>query len=566
MKIIYLADIHGDFDRVKRLLASTDAQVYIVAGDLIDRPFFSEAMAARYRNLQSSFSSLQGRWKDDSADLDDFIDTLLKHTDLAVDIREQAAAYRETTVRARRSMQQKYKILESILFLKGTSRILCLPGNYDMDLQYTSLHGRDLHRHWYHVAELRIAGYGGADVTTPGIPNRYAVPYNADRGSSEMTRFFAETCPDIIVTHKPAHGIHDHVSPMGESGSPELRRFCEENQVLLCLTGHIHDQWGFEEFEGTIFMNPSNFGAVPKPGGQVAEGGFFYDIDTRDRQIISVTLSKLVGDKVHDIVVHESTGGQWNKDIVDRERFGALLSGKNCDRREEDENRVPKSDIVQKMRLFFPELATAGATDALAEDVERIAARIEKQFGVAVAVDLLGEDRLTTSRASSVLEVVVYLRRDGDKTGGKHPEEGIGRPGCNDILLALQDAFSSLPRIRVADWIDLNRTAGAIQTHDYECDVAQRFAAYRALARPLCGSAADLVERQLQASPAYRSEIEGTGCAYMEIFRNLAGRAKDMKVFEARLRELGITAPPAFKKKIEAILYGRNETQDQECD
>ena len=49
MKIIYLSDIHGAFAQVKKLLSLTDAQAYIIAGDLIDRPFYTEEMSARYR-------------------------------------------------------------------------------------------------------------------------------------------------------------------------------------------------------------------------------------------------------------------------------------------------------------------------------------------------------------------------------------------------------------------------------------------------------------------------------------------------------------------------------------
>jgi len=241
----------------------------------IDRPFFTEEMAARYRELQSYFFRLQSRMGNEGIDTDDFVEDLLRQTDLPGDILANAREYQEATIRARRVLQQKYKVLESILSLKRNSLVFCLPGNYDMDLQYTSLHNRDLHRHWYYVADLRIAGYGGADVATPGIPRRYAVPYNADRSMGEMYRFFKETRPDIVVTHKPAHGVHDRVLPMGESGSLELRRFCEENHVPLCLTGHIHEQWGFEEIEGTVYLNPSNFGEVPEPGGRVSEGGFF---------------------------------------------------------------------------------------------------------------------------------------------------------------------------------------------------------------------------------------------------------------------------------------------------
>ena len=41
MRMIYVADIHGAFERVKTLLTETMADVYVVAGDLIDIPFYS---------------------------------------------------------------------------------------------------------------------------------------------------------------------------------------------------------------------------------------------------------------------------------------------------------------------------------------------------------------------------------------------------------------------------------------------------------------------------------------------------------------------------------------------
>lgn len=44
MKIIYLTDIHGSFSRVYELLIETVADVYIVAGDLIDIPFLQSGL------------------------------------------------------------------------------------------------------------------------------------------------------------------------------------------------------------------------------------------------------------------------------------------------------------------------------------------------------------------------------------------------------------------------------------------------------------------------------------------------------------------------------------------
>jgi Icc-related predicted phosphoesterase len=107
--------------------------------------------------------------------IEDFVDELLETPDISDDIQELGTQYQEYTIRARRVMQQKYKVLGSIMSTKQRAKVFCLPGNYDMDLKYTALHEHDLHLHWYNLEDLRICGYGGAAIWTPGIPERYVV-------------------------------------------------------------------------------------------------------------------------------------------------------------------------------------------------------------------------------------------------------------------------------------------------------------------------------------------------------------------------------------------------------
>ena len=279
MKLIYLTDIHGAFERLKELLYETVADVYIISGDLIDIPFYNMDTAIRYHDIQSYFHGLRRRMERDDTLIEDFVDSLLEMPDVPEEIQEQGSKYQQYTIRARRVMQQKYKVLQNIISLKTNSHVFCLPGNYDMDLKYTSLHDIDLHLHWYGVENIRIAGYGGADIWTAGIPERYVVRYRAGIGiddrQNEMYRFFKAVKPDIIVTHQPAHGVHDRLSFLGPSGSPALRTFCDNSPVMLCLTGHIHNDWGFDVISDTIYLNPSNFGEVTQITGDVYEGRFF---------------------------------------------------------------------------------------------------------------------------------------------------------------------------------------------------------------------------------------------------------------------------------------------------
>ncbi|NPU84917.1 MAG: hypothetical protein HPY65_10560 [Syntrophaceae bacterium] len=558
MELVYLSDVHDAFDRVKELLARTDADVYVIAGDLIDRPFYTEEMSARYRRRQAFFSALRHRLGCGEIAVEEFVDTLPERTDVPEDVRRQAAEFREETIRGRRVMQQKYKILESILRLKPSARILCLPGNYDMDLQYTSLHERDLHRHWVQAGELRIAGYGGADILTPGIPEQYAVKYLADRGASEMARFFGEARPDIVATHKPAHGVLDHLPSRGESGSPELRRYCEENGALLCLTGHLHDQWGFEEVEDTVYLNPSNFGEIHEPGGRISEGGFFYAIETGTRRLERITLRKLARGLIHDVAVFVPGEEGWSRTVLDRERYGAHLLAKCVDREGEATSREPRERLIALMARFFPGLDDGTDAGPLMMHVADSCSRIVARFGMDAGVDLVSDGAPARSGSPPCLELVVYLGR-GDSSGSGHGGDRGETPRFDEALEVLRSDLEAVAGVAVVDGIDLERVDRSIRERDYECDSAQRFAAYRSVGRLLVPGAVSAVDRRLDSDPVFRGEIEGTGGTYMEIFLNVAEGVRTMKDFDARLRDLGIIAPESYRKKIQGVLHGHRK-------
>ena len=137
MKIIYLADIHGAFEQVKLLLSETVADVYIISGDLIDIPFYNMNAAINYHELQSYFHGLRIRMDKESMNIEDFVDELLDIPNQDDFIQEKGTKYQQYTIRARRVLQQKYKVLENILAIKHHAHVYSLPGNYDMDLKYT---------------------------------------------------------------------------------------------------------------------------------------------------------------------------------------------------------------------------------------------------------------------------------------------------------------------------------------------------------------------------------------------------------------------------------------------
>ncbi len=563
MRIIYVADIHGAFDRVKILLAETMADVYIISGDLVDIPFYNMNTAINYHELQSYFHGLRVRMNRESMTIEDFVDELLNSPDLSAEIEENGSKYQQYTIRARRVLQQKYKVLENILATKQKSMVFALPGNYDMDLKYTSLHERDLHLHWHNIRELKIAGYGGADIWTPGIPERYVVRYGGglpfESGNNEMYNFFKAVRPQIIVSHSPAHGIHDRVNQFGTSGAPALRYYCDHNPVMLCLTGHVHTDWGFQISENTIYLNPSNFGEVTTLTGNVAEGGFFYAIELDDDEacVRKVIFKKLVGDRVHDIADYYSKNGQWQEFQVDAERYAALREGSNFDMKEIKVSHIPEVQLYNEIKQFYRTFQTE-ATEERLQKLEQIASLIDEQVRGDIAMDVMGSTNMGLCENTSDIDFVVYVRCDRDfKDDIQACSQFKEAEKIIDEILKPGYAF------QIMDAIDLNIVEKAIREKDYENEMAMRFVAYRLICRPINYRFIAPTEDLLNQDMDYRKELEGSIRSYFRIFINTGEHTRSFKKYESRIREIGIRLPESIRMKIKD--YFQQDPDAKEC-
>ncbi|PKN18870.1 MAG: hypothetical protein CVU71_08730 [Deltaproteobacteria bacterium HGW-Deltaproteobacteria-6] len=561
LKIIYIADIHGAFDRVKQLLSETVADVYIIAGDLIDIPFYNMNTAINYHELQSYFHGLRVRMHKESMTVEDFVDELLDMPNTSPEIEEHGTKYQQYTIRARRVLQQKYKVLENILSIKQKAQMFALPGNYDMDLKYTSLHERDLHLHWHNMKNLKIAGYGGADIWTPGIPERYVVNYQGsvplESGRNEMYNFFKAVKPDIIVSHQPAHGIHDRVNQFGTSGSPALRYYCDNNPVLMCLTGHVHMDWGFQMTENTIYLNPSNFGEVTTLSGGVAEGGFFFDIEMNGRRIEKIIFRKLVLDRIHDIADYYPQNGQWRESLVDAERYAALKEGRNFDAQEVKYSHIPEVRLYNEIKQFYRTFQTEETEERL-EKLEQIARLIEENVHGDIAMDVMGSTNMGLCENTSDIDFVVYVRCDPGFTG-----EINSCSQYKDAEKIIEDVLRPQYAFQIMDTIDLNLVEKAIREKDYENEMAMRFVAYRAICRPINYRFIAPVEDLLNQDMEYRSELEGSIRSYFRIFINTSEHTRSFKKYERRIKEIGINLPDSVRMKIKA--YFQQDPDQKDC-
>jgi Icc-related predicted phosphoesterase len=558
MKIIYIADIHGAFERVGQLLDATDADVYIVGGDLIDLPFYTMNTAMHYHDLQTYFQRL--RRETDKADdlLEDFVDRLLLTPDLSEDLQEKGARFQQYTIRARRVMQQKYKVLENILSLKTEAPCFCLPGNYDMDLQFTSLHSRDLHLQDRSAGDLRIGGYGGAGGWTQGIPERYVVRSRSNRPSSErdleMIRFFEAVRPDLIVAHQPAHGFHDMVAPMGETGSAALLNYCENHDVLACLTGHIHEQWGFAESEGTIYLNPSNFGDVQQISGRLAEGGFFHEIEITKNKIERVSYNKISGLLIHYIMVYERHEGAWQSRIIDSARYGAHLRGQTYDFKPAPRGHTSIPEWSGDAQVLYRD-ARFENDDAGSNPIRDAVRTLESAERLPFSLDIIGSVNERSDGAGSELDLVLYLRcgqADAEKTCFR--KDASECPHFTAAREAIRACIGARIAFEIVDCIDLNHVEKSIRDGNYECEMTQRFILYRSVGHTIRAACLAPTEDLLSRNRTFRQELDGSIRSYFRIFMTTAGRIRSFNAYESHLHTIGIRLPGAMRARVRSYL------------
>ncbi|HOJ13287.1 MAG TPA: metallophosphoesterase [Deltaproteobacteria bacterium] len=556
MKIIYLTDIHGDFERMKSVLSETVANVYIIGGDLIDIPFYSMETSIRYHELQSFFHGLRMKMGQEDRLLEDFVDQLLEQPDVPEDVQDKGTMYQQYTIRARRVMQQKYKVLKNLVSMKKASTVLFLPGNYDMDLKYTALHDHDLHLHWYAIGDVRICGYGGAEVRTPGIPERYIVRYLeglSPRGrkngkKNEMYSFFRVVKPHIIVAHQPAYGINDNTTAGGAYGSPSLRTFCDENPVLLCLTGHAHDSWGVKYSGKTLYLNPSNFGEVTGPTGEVNEGGFFYQIEMDQKEVKSIVFRKFHDGRIYDVADYTLENGTLVEKIIDRERYAALVDRRNYDMKGVRYSHIPEIRLYKEIKDFFRMYQTPEAEERV-DRIEEVARVLEEKTGREVAMDVMGSVNMGISEPDSDIDLVLYVRCSSTCVDDVNVCETSAR-----MQAEVKGLLGESIKAHVMDCIDLDQVERSIRERDYECEVLQRFVAYRSICRPINYRVIAPIEDLLNSDISFRKEVEGSTQSYIRIFANTSAHVRSIKKYEARLNDLGIRVPESVKRAIKQYL------------
>lgn len=544
MRLIFLTDVHHAFRDVDALLRQTDADLYLVAGDLVARAFFRYETAWRFMELQQILAGCRSRRSLGGT----LGEVAARVADEPADpsLAGQAREYLSLCRGAEAYLQRSYERLETLFSRYPDKAVHALPGNYDMDLRQTALKGRNLHLHAIRADGLTFAGYGGADVVTPGIPDHLQVPFRDRRSGrgmhSEPLEFFRECRPDVIVLHQPPYGYLDQIPGQGHSGSPGIRDYLDEGHVKIVLSGHNHDHWGAVADLGACFFNPSNFGGTVEVN-RVRPGGYFFDLAVRNGEVEAAALRCMEKGGACDIVEYRPGGHGMDMVVLDERRY-TRMGG-----------RMPKVRHIrpirrlQRIRSFFMGHETP-ETRELVRQLREIYRDIQTS-GMEVAFDLLGSLSFGMAHKDSDMDLVVYMR-SRDCVLDESDTCGVPRP-----LAAVFDGLKKRHlEVEVCDSLDLDRIRQAIEKEDADDGQVQRFIFYRAVCRPVNLRLIKGVENALIERPPFRRKVERALKDYLEILVSSTRHVKSFEKYKARLRERGIPVAADVEEAIRNYLRG----------
>jgi Icc-related predicted phosphoesterase len=159
---------------------------------------------------------------------------------------------------------------------RACPRLLAVPGNLDRPevIAYLEQQGVALHGHGRVIEGLGIFGCGGSNLTPFHTPTELSEEEIYDtlmRGWKELR----DHRPALMVCHTPPYATKcDRLSTGTAVGSSAARRFIEQFQPELCISGHIHESAGVDSIGATKVLNAGPF-----------KGGGYIVVQSRDGRL-----------------------------------------------------------------------------------------------------------------------------------------------------------------------------------------------------------------------------------------------------------------------------------------
>ncbi|MCJ7450598.1 MAG: metallophosphoesterase family protein [Candidatus Nanohaloarchaeota archaeon QJJ-9] len=194
MRVLLLTDIHGEVDKLERILSIEEYDTVLCAGDLSDA---------------SNFESYE-------ENLDKILD----------------------------AFDRKGKLVKAV------------PGNMDVeDVAVKKLidYRMNLHKNIASFEDFEVVGFGGA--RTPF--NTYFEPEEEEIKTTLDTLYSRMQSDNrLAVIHNPPKGARVDLTEEENVGSDEVRELVASKEFKLVLTGHVHEARGKERIGGTLVVNP----------------------------------------------------------------------------------------------------------------------------------------------------------------------------------------------------------------------------------------------------------------------------------------------------------------------
>jgi hypothetical protein len=198
MKLLILSDIHGEYEKLNKVIESIEDKFDIIVcnGDVTDM-----------FNIPKEFSQL------DIADL----------------------------------------IIQKILSMNKP--LLCVPGNHDPYeiLNVFDDYGINLHEKIKTIEKIDFIGFGGADTpfNTMFEPSEREIEESLGKLKKEIKNRF------VFVVHNPPKNTKLDLTSAGKHvGSGVIRNFILENKPILVISAHIHEASGIDKIDKTTLFYP----------------------------------------------------------------------------------------------------------------------------------------------------------------------------------------------------------------------------------------------------------------------------------------------------------------------
>ena len=145
------------------------------------------------------------------------------------------------------------------LFSKVNKKMIIIPGNHEnyedlkqLCVKYDFL--INVHLRMFKIEKYVFFGYGTGGFSF--------TDYDLEEKMKKIK--FEKEDKLIFITHGPPYGTKlDKLGSLGHRGSKTLTKFIEKFKPILCLSGHLHENFNKEDkLNDTLLINPGPIGRI----------------------------------------------------------------------------------------------------------------------------------------------------------------------------------------------------------------------------------------------------------------------------------------------------------------